>query len=175
MSARRQSQNEIETAEFLLPTSRPVELPPLQARPEAMLAGRLVGFDAEGVPLVEWPGMREATPQPAQTTVPLGLHDIGRDVVLASLIFNDRTQPVIMGLLQKPVSLAPTFADPANGWDVISDGKRLYMAAREEITLNCGKASITLTKAGKVVIRGEYILSRSSGVNRIKGGSVQIN
>ena len=28
---------------------------------------------------------------------------------------------------------------------------------------------------GKVLIRGTYLLSRSSGVNRIKGGSVQIN
>ena len=41
--------------------------------------------------------------------------------------------------------------------------------------LRCGKASITLTRAGKVLIRGAYLLSRSSGVNRIKGGSVQIN
>jgi hypothetical protein len=41
--------------------------------------------------------------------------------------------------------------------------------------LHCGKASITLTRAGKVIIRGEYVLARSSGVNRIVGGSVQIN
>ncbi|MEW5071937.1 hypothetical protein AB1P14_09365, partial [Pseudomonas aeruginosa] len=38
-----------------------------------------------------------------------------------------------------------------------------------------GKASITLTRAGKVIIRGAYLSSRSTGVNRIKGGSVQIN
>ena len=38
-----------------------------------------------------------------------------------------------------------------------------------------GKASITLTREGKVLIRGTYLSSRSSGVNRIKGGSVQIN
>ena len=37
------------------------------------------------------------------------------------------------------------------------------------------KASITLTSAGKILLRGAYILNRSSGVNRIKGGSVQIN
>ena len=35
--------------------------------------------------------------------------------------------------------------------------------------------SITLTGAGKVLIRGAYVLSRSSGVNKIKGGSVQLN
>jgi hypothetical protein len=41
--------------------------------------------------------------------------------------------------------------------------------------LRCGKASITLTSAGKVLIRGTYVLSRSSGVNKIKGGSIQLN
>ena len=55
------------------------------------------------------------------------------------------------------------------------DGERLVFTADKEIVLRCGDASITLTKAGKVIIRGSYLLSRSSGVNRIKGGSVQIN
>ncbi|MEO2036899.1 MAG: hypothetical protein ABGZ35_32895, partial [Planctomycetaceae bacterium] len=55
------------------------------------------------------------------------------------------------------------------------DGERLVLTADKEITLRCGKASLTLTRAGKVLIRGAYLLSRSSGANRIKGGSVQIN
>ncbi|RJR20300.1 MAG: hypothetical protein C4581_03595 [Nitrospiraceae bacterium] len=59
--------------------------------------------------------------------------------------------------------------------DIKIDGKKMTFDAGEQIVLKCGKASITLTKAGKVIIRGAYLLSRSSGVNRIKGGSVQIN
>jgi hypothetical protein len=59
--------------------------------------------------------------------------------------------------------------------EAIIDGKRITFDAQEEIVLQCGKASITLTRAGKVLVRGEYLLSRSSGVNSIKGGSVQIN
>ena len=55
------------------------------------------------------------------------------------------------------------------------DGERLVFTAKKEIVLRCGKASITLTRAGKILIRGAYLLSRSSGVNRIKGGSVKIN
>jgi len=55
------------------------------------------------------------------------------------------------------------------------DGRKLTLTGEEEVTLKCGKASITLTSAGKVLIKGEYVLSRSSGVNRIKGGAVQIN
>lgn len=51
----------------------------------------------------------------------------------------------------------------------------MIVSAKEQLVLRCGKASITLTKAGKVLIKGSYVLSRSSGVNRIKGGSVQLN
>jgi hypothetical protein len=59
--------------------------------------------------------------------------------------------------------------------DVTIDGERIRFNAREQIEIKCGKASITLTRSGKVLIRGAYLLNRSSGVNRIYGGSVQIN
>ena len=55
------------------------------------------------------------------------------------------------------------------------DGKRIVIEGKEEIVLQCGESSITLTKAGKILIRGKYLVSRSSGVNRILGGSVQVN
>jgi hypothetical protein len=55
------------------------------------------------------------------------------------------------------------------------DGESLTLTADREIVLCCGKASITLTRAGKIIIRGAYLLNRSSGVNKIKGASVQIN
>jgi hypothetical protein len=53
--------------------------------------------------------------------------------------------------------------------------ERLELTAEREIVLRVGDASITLTRAGKIILRGTYVLSRSSGVNKIKGGSVQIN
>jgi hypothetical protein len=59
--------------------------------------------------------------------------------------------------------------------EVFIDGRRVTFDAKDEIVLRCGKASVTLTKAGKVLIKGAYLLARSSGVNRIKGASVQIN
>ena len=34
--------------------------------------------------------------------------------------------------------------------------------------LRCGKASITLTRAGKVLFHGTYVSNRSSGVLRLK-------
>lgn len=59
--------------------------------------------------------------------------------------------------------------------DAVLDGERLTLRADREIELSCGEASIVLTRAGKVILRGQYVLSHSAGVNKIKGGSVQIN
>ena len=55
------------------------------------------------------------------------------------------------------------------------DGDRLTLSAEREIVLKCGKSSITLTRAGKVILKGAYVSTHSTGVNRLKGGSVQIN
>lgn len=55
------------------------------------------------------------------------------------------------------------------------DGETRLIEAKEELVLRCGEASITLSKNGKIAIRGKYILNRATGVNRILGGSVQVN
>ncbi len=61
------------------------------------------------------------------------------------------------------------------GQSVLVDGKRVVIEGEDEVVLKCGAASISLNKSGKIAIRGKYLLSRSSGVNRILGGSVQVN
>lgn len=55
------------------------------------------------------------------------------------------------------------------------DGKRVVIEAQEEIELKCGQGSITIRKDGKIVVKGTNLLSRSSGPNRIKGGSINLN
>lgn len=55
------------------------------------------------------------------------------------------------------------------------DGSEVVLEVQDEIVLRCGKASITLRRNGRIVIRGTYVENRAEGVNRIKGGSVQIN
>jgi hypothetical protein len=86
---------------------------------------------------------------------------------------NDLRRPIVLGLLQPPSP--PEKTTKLQPVEAILDGERVTLEANSEIVLRCGKASITLTRAGKVLITGEYLLSRSSGPNRIKGGSVQIN
>lgn len=82
---------------------------------------------------------------------------------------NPSSWGVIQGKTSWPLDKQP------NQVEVDADGERMIVSAKEQLVLRCGKASITLTKAGKVLIKGSYVLSRSSGVNRIKGGSVQLN
>ena len=55
------------------------------------------------------------------------------------------------------------------------DGEKLVFTAGREIVFRCGEASVTLTRAGKVLIQGAYVVSRSSGANCIKGATVAIN
>lgn len=99
--------------------------------------------------------------------------------VLLTFDKGDPHKPVVFDLIVDKV--LPTKDDEGvefirqAGDDLSVDGKSLTFNADEQIVLRCGKASITLTKAGKIIIRGAYLLNRSSGVNRIKGGSVQIN
>ena len=132
--------------------------------------GRLVGLTESGVPLVQFSANPDGSPLPAALALPVQAADIGRDAILF-FQHGDPRKPILMGFLQPAMPLHPE----TRPVEVSLDGAQLTLSARNEIVLRCGKSSITLTRAGKVIIRGAYLLSRSSGANRIKGGSVQIN
>lgn len=157
--------------------------------PGEIVIGEITGLDAQGQPLVNYPDNPAAQPQAALSTVSITASHTGRKVALL-FAKGDPHSPVIMGLIHSPlqeliVAYAnreqekgesevtdenSTFVD-----DLIVDGQRIVFEGREEVVIKCGEASITLTKAGKILIRGKYILNSSSGVNRIQGGSVQVN
>jgi hypothetical protein len=129
---------------------------------------------------VNYPGNPYTTPLLAMTTVKLNQSDAGKQVVL-SFDQGNPLRPVIMGMLQNTQTPVEALAiDVTKELDSKQlqaklDGDQVTLSAEKEIVLQCGKSSITLTKAGKIIIRGEYLLSRSTGVNKIKGGAVQIN
>jgi hypothetical protein len=143
-------------------------------RTQGVVVGRFAGWDDSGTPLVILPG-RHAVP--ARSVVALDKSQIDQDVVL-QFENADPNKPIVMGFLQ-PTAPPPTpdhpGQPPARTVRVQVDGERLVFTGEKEIVLRCGEASITLTRAGKVLIRGEYVLSRASGLNRIKGGVVHIN
>jgi hypothetical protein len=135
--------------------------------------GILVGQSSAG-PLIDYTGNQHG-PLVARCTVPLQPHDGARIEVL--LVFEDERsdQPIIVGVLQ-PNDPPGTSPRPVEGkLEARVDGRRVQIEAEDEIELRCGEASITLRRNGRVVIRGAYVETRSRGVNRIKGGAVQIN
>lgn len=143
--------------------------PALAARVDGIVVGRVAEVDGSGAVRVTFPGAPEEGFS-ARTMAPLGEADKGCEV---ALMFEggDPRKPCVMGKLVSPLASGRD----ANEAEAKADGRRVEINAEQEIVLRCGESSITLTKAGKIILRGAYVLSRSSGVNRIQGGSVQIN
>ena len=148
---------------------------------DGVAIGHLVEGEASSGVWVDYPNNPSGGPLPAISTVAVGKEDIGREVALA-FETGDPTKPILIGFIYKPQTTADKnqvdtakAIDTADSVNIQLDCERLTLTADEEIVLSCGDASITLTRAGKVLIRGTYLLNRSSGVNRIMGGSVQLN
>lgn len=139
---------------------------------DGVVIGLFLSMDNEGLPLVAYPGNPEETAMTARSTVTMQSEDIGCEV---ALLFEggDPHMPLIIGKIQQVGTEKNRQKNETANVEL--DGESIVLSARQNITLKCGKASITLTKSGKVILRGAYLLSRSSGVNRIKAGSVQIN
>jgi hypothetical protein len=139
---------------------------------QGILVGRLIGMREDcQTALVEYPGQAERGAIAARSTIELHRAHIGKEVVLM-FEGGEPSKPIVMGVLRPQDDRAGAIADLL---DLTADGERLVVTAKDQIVLRCGKASITLTKHGKVIIHGTYVSSQSSGVLRIKGGSVQIN
>lgn len=150
--------------------------------------GWLVGSEAEGLFLVDYDGNRSG-PLKARRTISLKPEEL-RDAIAtrrrAVLLFEngDPRLPLVVGMeqVQSPTPLTDAVLEaslpapePQKPLEAHVDGKRVVIEGKDEIVLQCGQASITLRRNGKVVIKGTYVESHASGTQRIKGGSVQIN
>ncbi len=87
---------------------------------------------------------------------------------------SERTSGNVIAL---PTARAEEKAAPAGPGelDLLVDGRRVVVEAKRELVLRCGKASITLTRAGKIILRGTHVVSKSSGANSVQGTQVRIN
>jgi hypothetical protein len=147
------------------------QVPGAVASIPGVVVGELVALAGDGTtPYVRYPGQDNALP--ALTSIDLHGPHIGAALVLM-FERGDPGRPVVVGVLRGQPGWSQS--EPPAQVDVDADGQRLIVSAREQLVLRCGQASITLTQAGKVLIEGSYVLSRSSGVNRIQGGSIQLN
>lgn len=162
------------------------------------LVGPRVGWLTESPPgtlQVDFEGNRLG-PVPARSAVPLTPEELqkaisSRQGVVLLFEQGDPTRPLIMGLVQTvsatplldvllesnaPAPEVPPEQEPVSPpVEAHVDGKRVTIEGADEVVLRCGQASITLRRNGKVIIKGSYVETHAAGVNRIKGGSVQIN
>ena len=140
--------------------------------------GRIAAIESKTGFLVDFPGNNSGELILSRSLVDITEREIGKEI---ALLFEDgdSAKPIILGIMRggrlrgTNVSEARFLALPVEAFKIDED--IVILSAKREIVLQCGKASITLTSAGKLLINGEYVVSRSSGVNKIRGGSVQIN
>jgi hypothetical protein len=90
----------------------------------------------------------------------------------------DPRRPVLVSLLRSRTPLIDAaLAGPLPAGEKVArvDGRRVEIEGREEVVLRCGKASLTLRRDGKVILRGVNVVSQAEQVQKIRGGKVQIN
>lgn len=163
----------------------PHRAPPAhQERIREPRVGWVVGTTAEGGALVDFPGNGLGA-LPARTSMalePAALARAAAEGQGAILLFEngDPSLPLLVGLLQTPsatplidAALERSLEDVPKEARV--DGKRVVIEGRDEVVLRCGKATLTLRRDGQVLLRGINIRTEAEEVQRIKGGTVQIN
>jgi hypothetical protein len=146
----------------------------------------IVGWRPGAGALVDYPGNPHG-PIPALSVVRLdpdwaARPAPGKSQVVLGFESQRSDRPIVLGILETPTGLHAVTDEPASTSAlavgspvVLVDGRRLQIEGRDEVVLKCGEASITLRRNGRVVIRGAYVETRARGVNRIRGGSVEIN
>ncbi len=103
----------------------------------------------------------------ARSTIAVSKADVGSEVAL-SFVQGQLSQPVVTGLFRSPEG-------QGDDMQVQVDGEKVTIVGEKRVVLQCGKASITLTEDGKVLIRGTYFFAQSSGIAQVKGAALRLN
>ncbi len=128
-----------------------------------VLVGEVAGADDQGFPLVstDTHGVRAADvvwmPDAPNWSKCVGLR------IVLGYVGGDEQRPVVLGLLDAPPKTR------------VKTPEILRVESERELVIECGKSKIALRADGRIEIRGGHLISRSSGPNKIKGGSVHIN
>ena len=162
------------------------------AAPELMAGvrrGRIVALDESGQVFIGVEGAGKAAPAVLAVAIDRAALRAAMDTrqeVFVLFENGDLAKPVIVGLVPSGLVPSPRAPDRASVTatgnkampltvEADVDGRRVKLIARDELVLECGKASITLRRNGRVVVRGTDVETRAEGANRIKGGQVRIN
>lgn len=101
------------------------------------------------------------------------------DLVIYRVPEIDEEYGVVLGVIEKYSVFDDKVAKKLKKREVSQmttlEDKVLHIKAHDGMVIECGKATIILTKDGKIQIKGQDLLSRARGMNRVKGAGVNIN
>ena len=130
-----------------------------------VLVGRVTGVDDRGLPVVSTERGEAAVAGVVwMQAAPRWADCLGCRVAVVA--FEGDQGLLVLGLLDAPPAAENTDAKVPD---------TLRVESRRELVIECGKSKIALRADGRIEIRGGHLISRSSGPNKIKGGSVHIN
>lgn len=142
------------------------------------LQGHLQGVDAEGrILFVPEDGSRSPLP----VTIGVSLSDAAlvkaarsgaRALVLRASGAADRW--VLVALLRERVSASARDAEPGK-LELTVDGETVRIEADQQLELRCGRSKLLLRRDGRVVLSGSYVISKSTGPNKLKGATIALN
>lgn len=141
---------------------------------EGIVVARVAGHDDAGQPLIDFAANPIGEPLACRSLVPLAPDAVDREV---AVMFEqgDLRRPIVLGVMASFERPPVEIETPLDEFEREVDDEQIVLATEKRLVVRCGKASLTLTPAGKIILRGEYVLTRANGMNRIQGGSVQIN
>lgn len=155
--------------------ARTAQDPPAPAAADTRV-GHLAGIDEEGRVLFR------ASPDGAPFPVAIALA-ISDGVVARAARTGERALVVrvgesndwmLVGLVRERLPQRLRNAGPGDV-EVRLDGDKLVFEAGRAIELRCGHSSLTLRKDGKIVLKGDYVVSASRGPNKIRGATISLN
>lgn len=101
------------------------------------------------------------------------------DAVIYRVPELDEEYGVVLGIIEKYAKHDAKVANKLKKHEISQmttlEDKVLHIKAHDGMVIECGKSTIILTKDGKVQVKGNDILSRARGMNKIKGAGVNIN
>ncbi len=134
-----------------------------------VLAAEVIGVDAMADPSSAGTASDQSPPTPSGRRA-RRVARLHRRARARRFLGGDETQPIVLGLVGATAGARRSRCAAAG-----KAPDTLRVEAGRELVIECGEAKISLRKDGRVEIRGTHLISRSSGPNKIKGGSVFIN